>query len=474
MDIDRNAHWTEPGRTALQDKWRTAISAMRRTTGGVRTFAIVWFGQVISFIGSGMTSFVLGVWVYQTTGSITQFALISLFTILPRVALGPLAGALVDRWDRRQVMILSDAGGGLSILAIASLLLAGRLETWHIFLAVFMSGLFDTLRWPALTAATTQLVPKEHFGRASGMLQIVGAGTLLVSPLVAGALIGTIGLQGVILIDFATFLFAVFSLLIIRIPRPETTAEGRAGKGSLLHESTYGWKYITARSGLFALLVFLSIANFLIEMNAVLFTPLILSFSSTAALGMAMSLGGIGYLVGSIIMSVWGGTQRRINTVIVSMLLVGFFMALIGLRPSIPLVTVSLFLCLVCYPITVSSNQAIWQSKVAPDVQGRVFAVRGAFILATPLLAYLVTGPLADRVFEPLLRAGGPLAGNVGQIIGVGQGRGTGLLFISAGLFLVLVSVIGYLYPRLRRVEDELPDAVESGGQSLTSLPTMD
>lgn len=175
---------------------------------------------------------------------------------------------------------------------------------------------------------------------------------------------------------------------------------------------------------------------------------------------MVMSLGGIGYLVGSVVMSAWGGTKRRINTVIVSMLLVGLFMALIGLRASIPLVTVSLFLCLVCYPITVSSNQAIWQSKVAPDVQGRVFAIRGAFVLATPLLAYLITGPLADHVFEPLLAVNGPLAGSVGQVIGAGQGRGTGLLFISAGLFLALASVIGYLYPRLRLVEDELPDVV--------------
>ncbi|MEK7328700.1 MAG: MFS transporter, partial [Chloroflexota bacterium] len=375
---------------------------------------------MISFIGSGMSSFALGVWVYQKTGSITQFALTSLFILLPRVALGP----LVDRWDRRRVLIISDAGGGLSILPIVLLILVGRLEIWHIYLAIFMSGIFDTLRWPAMTAATTQLVSKEHFGRASGMLQIVSAGTMLVSPFVAGALIGTIGLQGVVLADFATFLFAILTILLVRIPRPETTAEGLAGKGSLLHESTYGWKYIKARSGLLALLVFLAIANFLIELNAVLFTPMILSFASTAALGMAMSLGGIGYLVGSIIMSAWGGAKRRINTVMVSMLLVGLFMAMIGLRASIPLVTISLFLCLVFYPITVSSNQAIWQSKVAPDVQGRVFAIRQAFILATPLLAYLITGPLADRVFEPLLEAGGPLAGSVGQIIGVGPGRG--------------------------------------------------
>ncbi len=457
------------------------LMKLHRSTVGVRTFAVVWLGQVISFVGSGMTSFALGVWVYQKTGSVTQFALASLFIVLPRVALGPLAGALVDRWDRRRVMIISDIGGGLGILAIGLLSLAGRLEIWQIYLAIFASGIFDTLRWPAMTAATTQLVPKEHFGRASGMLQIVSAGTMLVSPLIAGALMGTLGLQGVLLSDFGTFLFAILTLVLIRIPSPETTAEGRASRGSLLHETVYGWKYIAARSGLLALLVFLALANFLMEMSVVLFTPMLLSFASTSALGLVMSLGGIGYLVGSVIVSIWGCPKRRIQTVMVSMLLMGVFMALIGLRASLPLIMVSACLCMVFLPITVSANQAIWQNKVAPDVQGRVFATRQAFILATPLLAYLITGPLTDGIFEPLLQAGGPLAGSVGQIIGVGPGRGAGLLFVSAGLFLVLVSLIGYLYQPLRQMEDELPKpraaqpvAVASGGQSLAPLAAMD
>lgn len=451
------------------------ILAIRRSTiGGPKAFAVAWLGQVVSFIGSGLTSFALGVWVYQTTESITQYALISLFFTLPGVVFGPLAGALIDRWDRRRAMILSDAGAGFSTLVVSLLLMAGRLELWHIYLAVFMSGTFGALRMPALTAATTQLVPQEQFGRASGLLQIVQVGQFLVSPLVAGALIGTIGLQGVILIDFITFLFAIFTLLIVRIPRPATTAEGLAGKGSLLRESVYGWTYITARAGLFALMVLFAISSFTTEMSLVLFTPLVLSFASPAALGMAISLGSIGYLSGSIVMSAWGGTKRRINTVMVSMLLLGLFMALIGLRASIPLVTLSVFLTSFCVPIVASSNQVIWQSKVAPDVQGRVFAIRRTILLAAPLLAYLAAGPLADKVFEPLLVVNGPLAGSVGQIIGVGQGRGVGLLIISMGLLLVLVTAISYLYPRLRLVEDDLPDAVvekpalvESGGPAV-------
>jgi DHA3 family macrolide efflux protein-like MFS transporter len=435
-------------------------STRRSTTSSILVFIIVWFGQVVSFIGSGLTSFALGVQVYQTTGSITRFALISLFTVLPGVVLGPLAGSITDRWDRRKAIILSDIGGGVSTLAILLLVMISRLELWHIYLAVFMSGIFDALRMPALSAAMTQLVPKGQFGRASGLLQIVQVGQFLISPILAGVLISSIGLQSVILVDLMTFLFAIFTLFMIRIPRPEATVEGQAGKGSLLGEAVYGWSYITARSGLFALMILFAISNFTTEMGLVLFTPLFLSFASPAALGTALTLAGVGYLAGSILMSVWGGGRRRIDTVIWSMLVLGLFMAFIGLRASIPIITICIFVTAFSSPIIASSSQAIWQSKVAPDVQGRVFAIRRTIVLVTPLIAYLLAGPLADKVFEPLLAVNGPLSLSLGKLIGVGQGRGIALLLISMGLLLVLSTVIIYLYPRLRLVEDELPDAV--------------
>jgi MFS family permease len=207
-------------------------------------------------------------------------------------------------------------------------------------------------------------------------------------------------------------------------------------------------------------MIVFAIANFTTEMSLVLFTPLFLSFASPAALGTALSLAGVGYLAGSIVMSVWGGGKRRIYAMIGAMLVLGVFMGLIGLRASVPFITVCIFMTAFCSPIISSTSQAIWQSKVAPDVQGRVFSIRRMILLATPLIAYVLTGPLADKVFEPLLAVKGPLAGSIGKIIGVGQGRGIALLLISMGLTLVLVTVTGYLYPHLRRVERELPDGI--------------
>jgi hypothetical protein len=271
---------------------------------------------------------------------------------------------------------------------------------------------------------------------------------------------GSIGLAGIVMIDFSTFLIAISILLFVRIPRATVTAEGRAGQGTVLQEAVYGWKYIMARPGLAALMVLFAFTNFTTEMTVVLFTPLILSFASTAKLGLAMSLCSSGFLVGGLLMSIWGGPKRRVPVMMTLMILLGVFSAMIGLRASVGVIVVSGFLATLTVPIISSSNQVIWQKKVAADVQGRVFAIRRTITLATPLVTYAIAGPLSDRVFEPLMAVHGPLSGSFGQVLGMGPGRGIGLLFVCMGLLLTLVTAIGCLSPRLRKVEEELPDAV--------------
>lgn len=423
-----------------------------------KTFLLIWFGQLISLTGSGLTGFALGVWVYQRTGSVTQFALISLFTSLPGIVFSPIAGALVDRWDRKWAMIISDSGASLCTLSVALLLLANRLEVWQIYLAMSISSTFSAFQWPAYSAATTLLVPKQHLGRASGMVQISEAVAQIASPVLAGALMGMIQVQGVILIDFATFLFAVLTLLIARVPRPETTAEGKEGQGSLLQEARYGWTYIRARPGLFGLLLFFATTNFATGIVQVLFTPLVLSFATTAILGLLLSIGGIGFLSGSLAMSIWGGPKRRIYGILGANLMMGIVLFAAGFPPRAWILGMAAFLFFFGLPITNGCSQAIWQSKTAPDVQGRVFAVRRMIAWASLPLAYLTAGPLADHVFEPLLADGGLLASSIGQVIGVGVGRGIGLIYILLGWMMLLAVLVAYLYPRLRLVEIELPD----------------
>ena len=231
------------------------------------------------------------------------------------------------------------------------------------------------------------------------------------------------------------------------------------GKASLKRGLASGWIYIKERSGLLSLLIFLAIVNFLAGIVEVLATPLVLSFASAAMLGTIMSISGSGMLIGSLVMSTWGGAKCYINSVFRFMLLGGLCILVAGLRPEVSLFTVSAFLFFFGLPIINGSIQVIFQKKVAPDIQGRIFALTNTIAGAFLPLAYIVAGPLADQVFQPLLVPGGPLAGNLGKIVGVGPGRGIGLMFIVVGALTMLATVIAYRYPPLRLLEEELPDA---------------
>ncbi len=427
----------------------------------MRTFIIIWIGQFVSLIGSGLTNFALAVWVFLETGSVTPLALVMLFGTVPHLVVAPFAGVLVDRWDRRKAMIFSDSGAAICTLVVALLLYMGELRVWHICLAVLVSSSFSTFQWPAYSASTTLLVPKRHLARASGMVQTAESASVILSPMIAGILIMTIQIWGILVIDFATFLFALGTLLAIRIPRPEITADSQKRRGSFLREVAYGWTYIRDRPGLLALLAFFAGVNFSCSSFGALFVPMVLSFSSPAVLGTLESVGGVGMLLGGLFLSTWGGPKRRVNGVLGFGLLVGAAAIFLGIRPSVLIIAVANFVYLFAVPTVNGCSQAIWQIKTAPDVQGRVFSVRRAIAWSTTPISYLLVGALADRVFEPAMAVNGSLVKSVGSIIGVGPGRGIGLMFILMGILMMVIAGMCFFYPRLRYVEDELPDVVE-------------
>jgi DHA3 family macrolide efflux protein-like MFS transporter len=428
--------------------------------GGLRSFGLMWFGQLVSLVGSGLTRFALGVWVYQRTGSATQFTLITLFAFLPGLLAAPFAGALVDRWDRRWVMFWSDLAPALGTMALVLLIRADALQVWHIYLVVAFGSVFNTFQWPAYIAATTLLVPKKQLGRANGMLQLGQASAEVVAPILAGLMIATVGLDGVILVDLGTFVFAAATLLLVRIPRPQASAAGRKARGSLLSEAGYGWTFIRARPGLLNLLLYFAMVNLVFSIATVLVTPLVLSFASPRVLASVLSVSSAGLLTGSVVMIVTGGPRPRIHGVLAFGLLFGVALLAAGLRPNLLLISAALFLLMFGAPIMNGSSQAIWQVKVPPDLQGRVFAVRRLIAQLTAPLGFLSAGPLADHVFQPLLTEGGPLAGSVGRVLGVGPGRGIGMIYVTLAILPLLFSLWGYAQPSVRQVETDLPDAI--------------
>jgi MFS family permease len=389
-----------------------------------------------------------------------MFAINSLAFTLPYLLVTPFAGALADRWNRRWLMILSDTGAGLGTLGLFLLMSGNVLEIWHVYLLTALSSAFSAFQWPAYAAATTMLVPKEQLGRASGLTQMSEAISRLLSPAIAGALFLTIGLRGIMLIDFITFAFAVVTLMVVRIPHPTRTVTGTVEEGSFLREAVVGWTYVRARPGLFGLLLYFAVGNFFLAMIGPLILPLMLNLSSADVVGISSSIIGLGMLAGTLLMSTWGGPERRVNGILFFGGWIGVFLALAGVRPSIPMITLAAFGVMFGVPLASGCSQALWQGKVAADVQGRVFAVRRMVAASMSPLALVLAGPLADNVFEPLLMDEGALVGSVGRVIGTGPGRGTGFIFILLGMFLVVATLLAYSHPRLRHLEDELPDAI--------------
>jgi len=434
--------------------------AQKIQSSGIKTFVIIWFGQLVSTLGSGLTGFGLSVWIFDTTGSATLFAITLLIWMLPNVALSPVAGMLADRWDRRRQMILSDTGAGLSSLFVAGMLLSGELQVWHVYVAAFFNSAFSTFQWPAYASATSLLVPKAHLGRAAGMTQIGDAVSQLAAPAIAGALFVSAGLQAVLLIDVATYLFAVSTLLVVRFPPVKASQAGQAGKGSFWKEAGYGWTYIRQRPGLFGLLTVFAGLNFLVSTTNTLYTPLVLGMATPDVLGYLNSVGGLGMLVGTLAMSTWGGPKRRITGIFVAETMIGMTTLLFGLGLSIPLMAINNFWFLLAMPISNGCSQAIWLSKVAPDVQGRVFATRRMIAFSIIPVAYAVAGPLAEQVFEPWMAEGGALAAVFGPLVGVGPGHGIALIFVVAGALYTLGALVILLHPRIRRLELEIADAI--------------
>ncbi|MGH2415025.1 MAG: MFS transporter, partial [Microcystaceae cyanobacterium] len=404
-----------------------------------------------------------GVWVYQSTGSVTQFALISLFIYLPKIIVSPLAGALVDRWDRRLCMILSDSVAWLSTIFVMVLKFSGTLEVWHIYLAVAVNSTFSSVQGPAYIAAIPQLVAVQNLGRANGMVQTTRALAKLIAPLLAGVLVGIIQIEGILAIDFITFFAALGTLLSVRFPKlshKDYAPSGTASIRQLLQETISGWNYIAARRGLLGLLMLLGAINFTEGILRVSFWPLVLSFASEKELGLILSISGCGMLLGSIAMSTWGGPKPRIYGILAFVPLQGVMLCLGGLQPSLILAGIGAFGYLSAIPIIVSCNQTIWQSKIPLAWQGRIFALQAMLENLLAIIAYIATGPVVDYIFEPLMAKDGLLADSLGKIMGVGHGRGIGLLFVLVGMMNILVTTIAYRTPRLRRVEKELPDAI--------------
>lgn len=423
----------------------------------MRLFAVIWSGQFFSLLGTYMSQFALSIWAWQLTGEATALALVALFNFAPAVIMFPVAGALVDRWNRKLVMMISDVASGIATIAVFILLSSGRLEVWHLYVTGAFTGIFQSFQWPAYSASISLIVEKKDYARASGMLSLADSVSNIIAPAAAGILIGLIGVAGVLTIDIVTFLTAVGVLLVLVIPQPPKTVE----KKSLRSDIFFGFRFITEKRGLLGLQLNFFATNLLMGIGFTLLTPMLMlrTGNDTVITGTVQSAFGIGGVVGGLALSAWGGPKRKIDGVFLGMAgsaLLG--MTTLGIAQTPVLLMIGAFVTMLFIPTSNGSNQAIWQAKVPPEVQGRVFATRALIATISSPIGMAIAGPLADQVMTPAMAPGGALSGIFGWLVGTGPGAGIGLLFVFLGLIGTAITLSGYAFKSVRDVEKDIPD----------------
>ena len=427
---------------------------------GMLAFTIIWVGQLVSLTGTQMAGFALTIWAWLLTGEATALALVGFFTFAPTVFLSPFAGALVDRWSRKLVMMLSDLAAVTSTIVVFLLYFTGNLQIWHLYITGAFTGAFGAFQFPAYSAAVTTMVSKKQYGRASGMLSMAQFGSNILAPVLAAVLLNYIGIAGILAIDICTFSVAISTLLFVHIPQPPITEEGRKSRGNFWKESIYGFHYIFERPSLLGLLIIFFTVNLVVTFPTTVMSPMLLARTGDDpnVLGIVQSAIGVGGVVGSILLSIWGGTKRRINGVFIGLTIAMVGILLIGLGRNLIVWALAAFFTLLFVPLLNGSSQAIWQAKVAPDVQGRVFATRIVISQLAVPVSMLLSGSLADNVFEPAMMPGSNWAHIFGILVGTGPGAGMSLMFVIAGALGILVGLVGFTSRVVRNVEDILPD----------------
>ena len=440
---------------------------------GMFGFTVVWFGQIFSLLGTSMTGFAMTIWAYEKTGSATALALVGFFFMAPMLIATPFTGALVDRSNRKLMMMLSDIASGAASLTLLILFTSGHLQIWHLYITGAVQGVFQSFQWPAYSAAISTMISKEHYGRANGMLSLAETGSHIFAPVLAGALLGIIGIGGILAIDLVTLSIAISALMLVHVPQPKVSVEGRQAQGSLLKEAVYGFHYIFKRPPLLALQLTFLTGNFIVGIPYAVMAAMILANTNNneQSLALVNSVGAIGGVLGGLVMSAWGGPKRRVYGVLGGWFISSLLgLVVMGLGRDPYAWAIASFFGTFFIPIVNGSNQAIWQAKVPPDLQGKVFSIRRLIAWFVSPAAMLVAGPLADKVLEPAMRLEtSPLAISVGWLVGVGPGRGMAIMFIVGGLMTAGITLSGFFIPILRNVEQLMPDH-----DALPPAPTAD
>ncbi|MGQ9553674.1 MAG: MFS transporter [Anaerolineae bacterium] len=423
------------------------------------TFFTIWIGQAFSIIGSSVATFALVWWLTKLTGSATILATATLVAMLPGILIGPFAGACIDRWNRRWIMVIADGAVALVSAWLAFLFWTGTIRIWHVYVISLARSVGGCFHWPAMQASTSLMVPKQHLTRVSGLNQTINGALNIISPPLGALLLSLLPMHAIMAIDVLTAAIAISPLLVIRIPQPPVRQNGKEdmAKPSLWQDLREGLTYVRHWPGVLALMAITTVANFVFN-PAFSLLPLLVNkhFGGEAAeLGWANSAWAVGIVVGGLVLSAWGGFRRRIKTSLIGLLGMSAGVLVVGLAPASAfwLALAGILLAGFMNPIGNGPLIATFQAVVAPEMQGRVFTLLGSAAGAMSPLSLAIAGPVADVL-------------------------GVRFWYILAGVICLLMGTGGLFWPALMHVEDapvkQAANAVEDTQGALLCAPTSD
>ncbi|WP_214103969.1 non-ribosomal peptide synthetase/MFS transporter [Acrocarpospora catenulata] len=423
----------------------------------MRRFVALAAGQLVSITGSALTEFALPLWIYITTGSLANFALFSVLALLPGMLVAPLAGTVVDRFDRRRVILFSDIAAGGTQLCLGVLTWTDNLQVWHIYPLLVGLSIALTFQRIAYGSAIPQIVPKRFLGHANGLMGMVNGVAQLVVPLVAAGLMAVIGLGGILIIDVVSYTVAIITVLLVRFPR--TMAWRR--REPMLTEMVNGFRYTWGNLGIRRMLLFFAVVNLFMSPLFILVSPLVLSFAELEDVGRVTFFGGLGVFLGGLIMTVWGGPRRlRLRGQLWSTVALSAGAIVVGLREDLVVISAGVFGMFLSLTILNGIYATIIQVKVPQRFHGRVFALNQLVAFSTLPLGFGLVAPYGTALFEPLFAEGGALATTVGAVIGTGEGRGIAFMYILFALVMASAVFVARWIRGLWRFDEMVPDAL--------------
>lgn len=405
-----------------------------------------------------MSGFALAVWAWEETGQATTFALWGFFDLLPRIIITPFAGVIVDRCQRKYLMMLGDTVAVLTTIALLWLFLTNNLQIWHLYLIAAIAGAFVQIQELAYSASISLMVQEQQYVRVSSMRTLSGRIAQILAPPLAAFLYYIIGFAGLALIDIISFAVAIATLTLVSIPQPQPYSPASKASSHPLRDFwqdlQFGWRYILGHSQLLALLIVTTLFWLFHDIGNYLYTPLILSRTNNDAkvLGVLAAAAGLGGTTGATLMSLWGGPKRRIDGVLRGMIGAGVSKVVFGLG-RVPQVWIPAQFCSsLNFPFLGSCDTAIWMSQVEPSMQGRVFATQSLMFQIVGAVATLIAGPLADRIFEPLMMSQSRVANILSNVVGSSPGAGIAIIYIISSVGLIAIGLAGYAIPGLQAV----------------------